>query len=58
MDRIADTGIPLPEQQPLLVLGNGGGNHNFEFEGTLVKGDEIIGYNQFKMRLFAGYTSP
>jgi len=41
-----------------LVLGNGGGNHNFEFEGTLVKGDEVYGYNQFKMRLFAGYTSP
>ncbi|MCD4683033.1 MAG: hypothetical protein K8R86_07095, partial [Bacteroidales bacterium] len=41
-----------------LVLGNGGGNHNLEFEGTLVKGDEIYGYNKFKMRLYAGYTSP
>ncbi len=40
-----------------LVLGNGGANHNLEFEGTLVKGDEIYGYNQFKMRLYAGYTS-
>ena len=40
-----------------LVLGNGGGSQNTEFEGTLVKGDEIHGYNQFKMRLFAGYTS-
>ena len=40
-----------------LVLGNGGASHNSEFEGTLVKGDEISGYNQFKVRLFAGYTS-
>jgi len=40
-----------------LVFGNGGGQHNGEFEGTLVKGDEIKGYNQFKTRLFAGYTS-
>ncbi len=41
-----------------LVLGNGGASHNGEFEGTLVRGDEINGYNQFKVRLFAGYTSP
>lgn len=40
-----------------LVLGNGGGNHNLEFEGTLVRGDEVSGYGQFKMRLYAGYTS-
>lgn len=40
-----------------LVFGNGGGQHNGEFEGTLVKGDEIKGYNVFKTRLFAGYTS-
>ncbi|MCD4788918.1 MAG: hypothetical protein K8R37_02870 [Bacteroidales bacterium] len=41
-----------------LVLGNGGASYNSEFEGTLVKGDEIYGYNKFKMRLYAGYTSP
>ena len=41
-----------------LILGNGGASHNLEFEGTLVKGDEIKGYNKFKARLFAGYTSP
>ena len=41
-----------------LVLGNGGSSHNGEIEGTLVKGDEINGYNKFKVRLFAGYTSP
>ncbi|MCD4696977.1 MAG: hypothetical protein K8S16_12140 [Bacteroidales bacterium] len=40
-----------------LVLGNGGASQNSEFEGTLVKGDEIYGYNQFKVRLYAGYTS-
>lgn len=41
-----------------LILGNGGAQHNLEFEGTLVKGDEIKGYNKVKVRLFAGYTSP
>jgi len=41
-----------------LILGNGGASHNTEFEGTLVKGDEIKGYDQFKVKLFAGYTSP
>ena len=40
-----------------MVLGNGGSQHIGEFEGTLVKGDEIKGYNNFKTRLFAGYTS-
>jgi len=40
-----------------LVLGNGGAQHSSEFEGTLVQGDEISGYNQFKMRMYAGYTS-
>ncbi len=40
-----------------MVLGNGGAQHNGEFEGTLVKGDEIKGSNNFKTRLFAGYTS-
>lgn len=40
-----------------LVLGNGGASHNLEFEGTLVRGDEISGNDQFKMRLYAGYTS-
>ncbi|MCD4819372.1 MAG: hypothetical protein K8S23_11840 [Candidatus Cloacimonetes bacterium] len=41
-----------------LVLGSAGGNHNGEFEGTLVKGDEIYGSGIFSLRLFAGYTSP
>jgi len=41
-----------------LVLGNGGASHQGEFEGTLVKGDEIRGQGHFKTLLFAGYTSP
>ncbi len=40
-----------------IVLGNGGGLHNGEFEGTLVKGDEIKGMGSYNIRLFAGYTS-
>ena len=40
-----------------LVLGNGGASHNGEFEGTLVKGDEIKGYNELKVRLYSGWTS-
>jgi hypothetical protein len=40
-----------------LVLGNGGASQNSEFEGTLVKGDQISGTNEFKVRLYAGYTS-
>ena len=40
-----------------LVLGSGGAGHNFEFEGTLVKGDEIYGSGAFNVYLYAGYTS-
>ncbi len=40
------------------ILGSAGGNHSGEFEGTLVKGDEIYGTGLFSFRLFAGYTSP
>lgn len=40
-----------------LVFGNGGSQHNTQFEGTLVLGDEIKGNNQIYTRLFAGYTS-
>ena len=39
------------------VLGSGGGQFQSEFEGTLVKGDEIYGFNRFNFKLFAGYTS-
>jgi len=40
-----------------LVVGNGGASHSGEFEGTLVKGDEISGYDVFQVLLYAGYTS-
>jgi len=39
------------------VLGNGGAEHNSEFEGTLVMGDEIQGNGNFKIFLYTGYTS-
>ena len=40
-----------------LVLGSGGASHNTEFEGTLVKGDEIYGDGIFNFYLYGGYTS-
>ena len=40
-----------------LVLGSGGASFNGEFEGTLVKGDEIYGPGIFNVYLYAGYTS-
>lgn len=39
-----------------IVLGDGGASHQNEFEGTLVKGDEIHGINRFNIKLFAGFT--
>ena len=39
-----------------LILGSGGASFNSEFEGTLVKGDEIYGPGIFNVYLFAGYT--
>ena len=40
-----------------LILGSGGASFNGEFEGTLVKGDEIYGPGIFNVYLYAGYTS-
>ena len=40
-----------------IVLGSGGASHNTQFEGTLVKGDEIYGDGIFSFYLYAGYTS-
>ncbi|MBU0691264.1 hypothetical protein KKH18_05540, partial [bacterium] len=40
-----------------LVLGNGGAYHNLEFSGTLLRGDEIRGYDRFAYLLYAGPTS-
>jgi hypothetical protein len=39
------------------VLGNGGAAQNLEFSGTLVKGDELHGYDRFGFLFFAGSTS-
>tara|TARA_Y100000996_G_scaffold78691_1_gene53368 strand:- start:813 stop:4214 length:3402 start_codon:yes stop_codon:yes gene_type:complete len=40
-----------------IILGSGGGAFNSQFEGTLVKGDEVYGTGIFNMYLYAGYTS-
>ncbi len=40
-----------------IVLGDAGAEFNTEFEGTLVKGDEIRGQGSFVIYLFAGFTS-
>ena len=40
-----------------IILGSGGGAFNGQFEGTLVKGDEIYGSGIFNIYLYAGYTS-
>ncbi|MDP8220834.1 MAG: hypothetical protein P9X26_05785 [Candidatus Stygibacter frigidus] len=39
------------------VLGSAGGEHNMEFEGTLVQGDEIHAGGSFHFYLYAGWTS-
>ena len=39
------------------VLGDAGANHQGEFQGTLVMGDEIVGNGQFKIYLYTGITS-
>jgi len=39
------------------VLGSAGGEHNIEFEGTLVQGDEIHASGNFHFYLYAGWTS-
>jgi hypothetical protein len=40
-----------------LLLNNGGATHNLEFSGTLLRGDEIKGYDRFAYLLYAGPTS-
>jgi len=39
------------------VIGNGGASFNFEFSGTLLKGDEFYGSNAFHFLYYAGWTS-
>lgn len=50
--RNADTGLTAA-----LVLGNGGAEHGGEFQGTFVKGDEIVGQGRFRYLFYAGSTS-
>ena len=40
-----------------LVLGNGGALHASDFQGTLVKGDEIRGSGRFRYLFYAGPTT-
>ena len=64
MDRIwvTDTGY-MGQRNPnngataAIVLGNGGGNHNFDFSGRIMKGDEIYSEGVFQFLLFAGKTA-
>jgi hypothetical protein len=40
-----------------LVLGNGGATHGADFQGTLVRGDEVRGNGNFSYFFYAGLTS-
>jgi hypothetical protein len=40
-----------------LVLGNGGARHGGDFQGTLVRGDEIVGEGRFRYLFYAGPTT-
>ncbi len=40
-----------------LVLGNGGCLHSMDFQGTIVRGDELRGGNRFRYLFYAGETS-
>jgi hypothetical protein len=39
------------------ILGNGGAAQNLEFSGTLVRGDEMHGYDRFGFLFYAGSSS-
>ncbi|MFO7914069.1 MAG: FlgD immunoglobulin-like domain containing protein [Candidatus Krumholzibacteriales bacterium] len=63
MERIwvADTGY-MGQRNPnngataAIILGDGGGNHNLDFSGRIMKGDEIYSEGVFQFQLFAGKT--
>lgn len=40
-----------------LVLGNGGAQHASDFQGTLVRGDEILGEGRFRYLFYAGRST-
>ncbi len=56
---VAYTGFRNPHTNATgaLILGNGGAAHQLEFGGTLLRGDEVRGYDRFSYLLFAGPTS-
>ena len=68
-DRVWDPGASWPsteyagQRNPntgvtgALVLGNGGALHSMDFQGTLVRGDEIRGSGRFRYLFYAGTTS-
>ena len=40
-----------------VVAGSAGASHNFEFESTLLKGDEFYGDSPFEVFVYGGTTS-
>ncbi|MBK6911548.1 MAG: hypothetical protein IPH10_11590 [bacterium] len=56
---VAYTGFRNPNSGATgaLVINNGGASHNLEFSGTLLRGDELRGYDRFSYLLYAGPTS-
>jgi hypothetical protein len=41
-----------------VVVGTGGATHNFQFEATLLTGDEFYGDGSLEVYVYGGYTSP
>jgi len=41
-----------------IVVGTAGAAHNFQFEATLLTGDEFYGDGSFEVYVYGGYTSP
>jgi hypothetical protein len=41
-----------------IVVGSAGATHNFQFEATLLTGDEFYGDGSFEVYVYGGYTSP
>ena len=41
-----------------IIVGTAGATHNFQFEATLLEGDEFYGDSAFEVYVYGGYTSP
>ncbi len=41
-----------------VIVGTAGATHNFQFEATLLEGDEFYGDSAFEVYIYGGYTSP